>query len=172
MKKLKYLVIHCSDTPEGRRVMASDVVDWHTKEPPVGFGWSRAGYSDIVELDGRVVNVRDYDGDNWVQRDEVTYGARGYNAESRHVCYIGGRDRYGKVRDTRTPEQMRALRNYCIKMKLGHPDIQIVGHHDLNPGKACPSFDVKKWFEKEWNAYQDEISKGIVRQLYYEEARI
>ncbi len=40
MGKLKYLVIHCTATPEGREVSSADIRKWHTS--PVaqgGRGW-------------------------------------------------------------------------------------------------------------------------------------
>ncbi|RHB24096.1 lysozyme, partial [Bacteroides stercoris] len=30
MAKLKYLVIHCTATPEGREVSSADIRKWHT----------------------------------------------------------------------------------------------------------------------------------------------
>jgi N-acetylmuramoyl-L-alanine amidase len=147
MKKLKYLVIHCSATPEGRDVKAATIVKWHTDPKPTGNGWKVPGYSNIIELDGTVVNIVKYNNDGWVQTDEVTNGASGYNSESRHICYVGGTDKSGKPKDTRTPQQTKALAEYCKNMQKLHPDIIILGHSDLNPAKACPSFNVKEWIK-------------------------
>lgn len=160
MKKLKYLVIHCSDTPEGRNNKAEDIKAWHTAKPPVGHGWRKPGYSEVVELDGTLVNINDYNNDGWVQADEVTNGAKGYNAESRHICYVGGQDRYGKAKDTRTSEQQLTLQNYCIKLFLENPEIEVIGHNDLNKAKSCPNFDVKKWWTNVWKTYQERVRKG------------
>ena len=165
MKKLQYLVIHCTGTPEGRNDKAEDVVAWHTAQPPVGFGWKRPGYSNIIELDGTLVNVRAYNNDGWVQADERTNGARGYNDVSRHICYIGGQDKYGKTKDTRTAEQIDVLAKYCIATRLGHPDVEIIGHTDLNPGKDCPSFNVKEWFKKVWSDYERNVRLGNIGNL-------
>jgi N-acetylmuramoyl-L-alanine amidase len=150
MKKLKYLVIHCSATPEGRDVKARQIIKMHTDPKPQGNGWRVPGYSKVIELDGTVVSLVGYNNDAWVQMDEVTNGAAGYNSESRHICYIGGVDKDLKPKDTRTAAQIKALEEYCIKMKKQHPDIIIIGHTDLNPNKACPSFNVKKWFKEVW----------------------
>lgn len=43
MGKLKYLVIHCTATPEGREVSGAEIRAWHTN--PVskgGRGWNRS----------------------------------------------------------------------------------------------------------------------------------
>lgn len=165
MKPLEYLVIHCSATPEGRNVKADDVVAWHTAAPPVGFGWQRPGYSNIVELDGTMVNLRAYNNDGWVQADERTNGVKGYNDVSRHICYIGGEDKYGKPKDTRTAQQIETLAQYCIITKLGNPDVKVIGHNDLNPAKACPAFDVKQWFSQVWEEYQRQVRLGNIGNL-------
>lgn len=164
-KLLQYLVLHCTATPEGRNIKADDVIAWHTAAPPVGFGWRRPGYSNIVELDGTLVNIRHYNNDGWVQADERTNGARGYNDISRHICYVGGLDKYGKPKDTRTAMQLETLEKYCIATRLGHPHVEIIGHHDLNPGKACPGFDVKKWFADVWEAYERNVGLGSIGNL-------
>ncbi len=55
MAKLKYLVIHCTATPEGREVSSADIRKWHTS--PVsqgGRGWKQVGYTDLFHLQGGV----------------------------------------------------------------------------------------------------------------------
>jgi len=55
MAKLKYLVIHCTATPEGREVSSADIRKWHTS--PVaqgGRGWKQVGYTDLFHLNGGV----------------------------------------------------------------------------------------------------------------------
>ena len=79
---------------------------------------------------------------------EVTNGAAGYNSVSRHIVYVGGCDKAGKPKDTRTAEQHEALKRYVEDFHRRFPQIRIVGHHELNPGKACPSFDVGKWLRE------------------------
>ena len=54
------------------------------------------------------------------------------------------RDAAGNPADTRTPEQVRALRELVERLHERFPNAIIVGHHDLNPRKACPCFDAVK----------------------------
>lgn len=145
MKKLKYLIIHCTATPEGREVSAEEIRRWHTADPPQGRGWSRVGYSDIIHLNGEIQNLSEYNSDQWVQDNEITYGARGYNAISRHVVYVGGTHKNGTPLDTRTPQQMAAMYAYVVQTIAKHPDIKVLGHNQVNPNKACPSFNVPDW---------------------------
>ncbi len=145
MKKILYLIIHCTATPEGRPVTAATIKKWHTAPPPAGRGWNQVGYSDMIHLNGMVENLVPYNEDEYVQPREITNGVAGYNSQSRHVVYVGGLDADGrKPMDTRTREQMLALRNYIFNMIAHHPDIKVAGHCQFAE-KACPSFDVPVW---------------------------
>ena len=56
-----------------------------------------------------------------------------------HGChYEGGLDIRGQPADTRTPEQKATLRRLLEDLKRKYPKALILGHHDLNPQKACP----------------------------------
>lgn len=111
MARLRYLVIHCTATPEGREVTAAEIRRWHTSPPPAGRGWRQVGYTDMIHLDGRVERLVDNNEDGNVDPWKVTNGARGYNGVSRHVVYVGGLARDARTpKDTRTPAQARALR--------------------------------------------------------------
>lgn len=145
MKKLQYLVIHCTATPEGRAVTSKQIREWHTSPPPKGRGWSQVGYSDMIHLNGMVENLVPYNDDEYVDPRELTNGAVGINSISRHVVYVGGMDEDMKwSRDTRTREQLLALRNYVVHQIAIHPEIKVGGHNQF-AAKACPSFDVPKW---------------------------
>ena len=143
---MQYLVIHCTATPEGREVSAAEIRRWHTA--PVsqgGRGWKQVGYTDMVHLDGRVERLVNNNEDAQVDTWEVTNGAADYNNVSRHIVYVGGCDKAGKPKDTRTEAQREALKRYVEDFHARFPQLKIVGHHELNPGKACPSFDVPTW---------------------------
>lgn len=146
MAKLKYLVLHCTATSEGREVTSNEIRAWHTN--PVskgGRGWKQVGYTDMIHLDGRVERLVENNEDANVDPWEITNGAKGYNSTSRHVVYVGGVARDGKTpRDTRTPAQLKAMESYVKDFHRRHPDVKIVGHNEL-AAKACPSFDVRKW---------------------------
>lgn len=147
MGRLKYLVIHCTATPEGREVSAADIRRWHTSPVSAGGrGWKQVGYTDLVHLDGTVERLVDNNEDAWVDNWEITNGATGYNSVSRHVVYAGGCDRSMKPKDTRTAAQRTALERYVKDFHRRFPDVRIVGHNEL-AAKACPGFDVQAWLE-------------------------
>ena len=147
MSRLQYLVVHCTATPAGREVSASDIRRWHTSPPPAGRGWKQVGYTDLFHLDGRVERLVDNNEDAEVDPWEVTNGVKGYNGISRHIVYAGGCDAAMKPKDTRTPAQREAMRGYVLDFHARHPEVRIVGHNQL-AAKACPSFDVAAWLSE------------------------
>ena len=146
------LFLHCSASPEGRDDKAWQVNQWHmARVVDGGRGWSRPGYSDIGELDGTVVNIRDWDSDNLIEKDEYTFGVKYdtmLNRNARHYCYIGGVDAndYTKAVDTRTEAQKYAMEIYCKFAILRNPNVIIAGHNQVQH-KPCPSFDVPTWLK-------------------------
>jgi hypothetical protein len=159
MKDLKYLVLHCTATPEGRAVTADDIRRAHLS--PVakgGRGWKQVGYSDMVLLDGKIENLVPYNDNSYVEPWEITNGVAGINNVSRHIVYVGGCDAKMAAKDTRTYAQKAALEKHVHAFILMHPDILIAGHNQFDK-KACPSFDVAKWLRSigvpERNIYKE-----------------
>lgn len=146
--KLKYLVLHCTATPEGREVSAADIRRWHLSPPAAGGrGWKQVGYTDMIHLDGTVERLVDNNEDANVDPWEITNGAKGYNSVSRHVVYAGGTAKDGKTpKDTRTAAQKTAMAAYVKDFHSRFPDVKIIGHNEV-AAKACPSFDVQKWLK-------------------------
>lgn len=146
-KELKYLVIHCTATPEGREVSENDIRNWHTSPPPKGNGWKQVGYTDLFHLDGSITRLVENNEDAWVDNWEVTNGASGYNAVSRHIVYAGGVDKNARPKDTRTDAQRISLKNYVLDFHKRFPNVKIIGHNEVSK-KDCPSFDVQKWLKE------------------------
>lgn len=142
MRQINLIVVHCSATPEGRDVTAADINKMH-----IARGFKKIGYHYVVRLDGTVETGR--------KENEIGAHAKGYNANSIGVCYVGGVASDGKTpKDTRTPAQKSALKKLLHTLKQRYPDARIVGHRDLSPDtnhngkvdkwewiKACPCFD-------------------------------
>ena len=120
-----------------------------------GRGWDRVGYSDMIYLDGSLINLTPFNQDNRIDPWEMTWGARGFNSRSRHVVYVGGLGRVylpeenmsvEDAKDTRTAEQLYTMEIYVKYMILRHPGIKILGHNQVS-SKACPSFHVPTWLD-------------------------
>ena len=43
MARMKYLVLHCTATPEGREVTSKEIRHWHTDPVSKGGAWLEAG---------------------------------------------------------------------------------------------------------------------------------
>lgn len=148
MSELKQLVLHCTATKQGQKVSAADIRRWHTD--PVskgGRGWKQVGYTDMILLNGNIERLVKNNEDSQVDNWEITNGAQGYNANSRHVVYVGGLAPDGKTpTDTRTPAQLSAMEAYVKDFHRRFPAVRIIGHNEI-AAKACPSFDVQVWLE-------------------------
>jgi N-acetylmuramoyl-L-alanine amidase len=139
---VEYIFIHCSATPEGRHHNANDIDRWHKAK-----GWRGIGYHYVILIDGTIEEGRPLDTDEWLEADEVGAQAYGYNRQSIGICYIGGTDKKGKPKDTRTMAQTFSLNTLLLRLVQQFPKAQVKGHNEVDPGKACPSFDVQEWLK-------------------------
>lgn len=128
-RSINMIIVHCTATIEGIDYSVAEVRKWHLKR-----GFSDIGYHYLVGLDGRVHEGRNVN----------ISGAHtaGYNAHSIGVCYVGGLDKDGKAKDTRTPAQKAALKRLLTDLKKIYPHASIHGHREF-ANKACPCFDAK-----------------------------
>lgn len=134
MRTIKKIIVHCSDTPEGRDVRAAEIKRWHTKER----GWNDIGYHYVIDLDGTIEPGRPIE----VAGAHCT----GYNADSIGICYVGGCDAKMHPKDTRTEEQKASLIMLLKYLVAKYPGTKIYGHRDFS-SKACPSFDAKEEYK-------------------------
>lgn len=114
---------------QGQRSSFEDIDRWHRSR-----GWKSCGYHFVVRRDGTVESGRPV--------EEVGAHCRYHNKYSIGVCYEGGLDEDGKPADTRTSEQKVAMRRLIARLLVRFPRAIVVGHHDLDPMKECPCFDV------------------------------
>ena len=130
MRNINNIFLHCSATKQGKEFDASDIDLWHKQR-----GWSGIGYHYVIKLDGTVETGRPL--------ARAGAHARGHNANSIGVCYIGGVDANNKPLDTRTPAQKVSMDKLIDKLKNDYPDAVCMGHNQVS-SKACPCFDVTK----------------------------
>jgi N-acetyl-anhydromuramyl-L-alanine amidase AmpD len=98
----------------------------------------------MIHLDGKVEILTPFDEDDDVEKWEVTNGAAGINSISRHIVYVGGTDKNGRAKDTRTQAQRIAMDNFVKQTIAAHPSIKVAGHNQFAT-KACPCFDVPNY---------------------------
>lgn len=140
-------VTYLGELYPSREALPDDYIGNVAIKKLVGRGWRQLGYTDIFHLNGGVERLVTNNEDNNVDPWEITNGATGINSISRHVVYAGGCEEDGKTpKDTRTPEQRKAMLRYCQDMIRMNPDILIGGHNQF-AAKACPSFNVPMWLQ-------------------------
>ena len=122
MRPIKYIVVHCSDSPQGRGDGAEDIHQWHKEK-----GWDGIGYHYVVEDDGNAMPGRPH---YWKGAH-----VRNYNHNSLGICVIG----YGP---DFTDEQISSLVEVVQNLKVAHPNALVVGHYELDPNKQCPGIDM------------------------------
>lgn len=149
MRKINYIVLHCSANKAGSKITARDIELDHIKNR----GFRKIGYHYVIHEDGRIVPGRSL--------DEAGAHVAGNNSNSIGICYVGGLDAKGKPADTRTPEQKASMLFLLEKIKEQYPAAKICGHRDFSPDlngngiidtweymKACPCFDAVSEYKK------------------------
>lgn len=82
--------------------------------------------------------------------DAIGAHVEGFNSTSVGVCLVGGVAEDGTTpQDNFTKDQYMSLLVLLKGLQKMYPEAEILGHRDF-PGvkKACPSFDVRKWWDK------------------------
>jgi N-acetyl-anhydromuramyl-L-alanine amidase AmpD len=128
-----YLVVHCAATPPTLDIGAAEIDQWHRKE-----GWLKIGYHYVIRRNGQIEKGR--------ADTEIGAHCLGYNRNSLGICMVGGVDAKNRAENNFTPEQFNTLRELLGKLFVEYPSAQLRGHRELNPGRDCPSFDVRDWY--------------------------
>lgn len=128
------IIIHCSATRPSQDIGANTIDGWHRQK-----GYLCIGYHYVIRRNGQVEHGRPL--------ADIGAHAQGHNATSVGICLVGGvtEKNVNKAEGNFTPEQMGSLRALVTLLKQDYPEAAIIGHRDVNPKKACPSFDAKAW---------------------------
>jgi hypothetical protein len=127
---IERIVLHCSDSPQGRGDDITDVHRWHLLR-----GWHGCGYHHVILEDGTVQDGRPH----WWMGSHVY----GHNAGSLGILLMG---------ETTFPEaQLQAAAELVKRLLQRYPMATVCGHRDLDPAKTCPNFDVDDFLsERVW----------------------
>lgn len=82
LKRVQYIVVHCTATPAHLDIHKDRIIEWHTLPKPRGNGWSRPGYHDLIVRDGSIETL------NSIRMRGIH--ARGFNSLSIAICLVGG----------------------------------------------------------------------------------
>lgn len=141
-KSTALIVLHCTETPEGKEQTVKDIDRLHRKR-----GLNGLGFHYLVHLDGAVSSGR--------PEEVVGAHAQNHNANSVAVAYVGGTDKSGAAKDTRTAAQKACLKALIEHLRKQYPEAAVVGHRDIlqNNGRAdpfktlneCPCFEASEY---------------------------
>lgn len=137
------IIIHCSATKEGVDIKASTIDKWHRQN-----GWRCIGYNYVIDLDGTEEKGR--------SEEDIGAHTVGHNIHSIGICYIGGLDKDGKPKDTRTEAQKASMLRLVKELLIRYPKARLSGHNQW-ARKACPCFDVPKWAAANGMPYDDTV---------------
>jgi len=117
------VILHCSDSPNGRDDKIEDIDRWHKAK-----GWNGCGYHYVIEISGNIAKGR----------EEGKTGAHcpPFNRTSIGICLIG--------KDVFNTNQAESLVQLLQEIILRYPEITIHGHNEFS-SKSCPNFDVKEF---------------------------
>ena len=134
MRSIDKIIVHCSATREGQHVTVQQIRQWHLQR-----NFADIGYHYVIYLDGTVHKGRPL--------EKAGAHCKGHNAYSIGICYVGGLDRQGKPKDTRTAAQKAALLSLIRELRQRFPRASVHGHREF-ANKACPCFDAKKEYSQ------------------------
>ena len=159
MRPITEIIVHCTASPEGVPMTVKQIDNIHRNERH----WAGIGYHKVIYLDGSIHDGRP------IEKMGAHCVEDGHNRFSIGVVYVGGCAKDGKTpKDTRTPEQKKALATLLKQLHEKYPDAKLYGHRELvcslkkNPHydctrckgypafcrdakKSCPSFDIHEY---------------------------
>lgn len=134
MRDIKFIVIHCTATPQDTKIQS--IISYWRKV----LGWKNNGYHFIIDKNGNTSKITPI--------DKIANGVKNQNANSIHIAYIGGIDNKGHSIDNRTLKQKESLLYYLRDLKRKFPKAEILGHRNFpEVKKDCPCFNAAKEYE-------------------------
>lgn len=131
-RKINKVLIHCSDSPDGRDIGLSDINQWHKDRgfTPTSKG-VYCGYHWVIRIDGTIEMGR--------PESEKGIHCTGQNSNSIGIC-LAGRKKF-------TDEQMVSLYYLLGQICTGYAleAKHVFGHYEFNQYKSCPNIDMPKF---------------------------
>ena len=142
------IIIHCSASKEGQNLTVAQIDKMHRQR-----GFAQIGYHFVIDVFGAIHDGREI--------SKIGAHTTGYNTGSIGICYVGGLDKNGKIKDTRTYQQKNAMYQLVKKLMEMYPIKEVKGHRDYSPDtngdgviskyewiKGCPCFEVSEFMEE------------------------
>lgn len=140
VRQIDTIIIHCSATRPDLDIGVDEIRRWHTSPSPwdASKPWSDIGYHYVIRRGGQIEEGRPI--------EVAGAHARGHNETSIGICLVGGINGDGRPDSNFTAHQWESLDSLVEELGWNHAGaVSVVGHRDVDPGKACPCFDVQAW---------------------------
>ena len=141
MRPLNEIIIHCTATraewmgnsPTSAKV--AEIDRWHRDR-----GFNQIGYHYLIDRDGTVATGRPL--------EKVGAHVKGRNTGSIGISLFGGHgsSENDAFADNYTPQQEAALLKLLRDLREKYPSIKTVSGHNQYAAKACPGFNVPRWY--------------------------
>ena len=149
MKKVDYLILSSTETPEHKPVLPACVIDLHTAPAHLGGkGWNRPGFDYLVSLDGTLHTMIPEQAPSEVDLWGIASGSEPLHGNAKILAYAGGRTAKNKFwKDTRTIEQQATLETIVKFYVARFPNIRVLGMNQVpaKKGDTNPGFNVGEW---------------------------
>lgn len=133
-REVKDIFLHCAATQPHATV--SSILNYWKKN----LKWKNFGYHILIGQDFYTILSNP---------NNVTNGVQGFNTNGFHISYIGGIDKSGKPKDTRTDFQKKIIAVCLEEARKKFPKARVRGHNEVK-AKACPSFSVREQYPLYW----------------------
>ena len=148
MRPLTEIIVHCTATKPNFMPAASsiervaEIKRWHVTPKPDGRGWSDIGYHYLIDRDGTILKGRPL--------ERIGAHVLGHNKGTIGISLFGGHGSSATdaFEDNFTYQQNRALRTLLMQLMQDHSITKLSGHSDY-ANKACPGFNVKRWWKSQ-----------------------
>ena len=125
MRKIKKIILHCTDTPEKMDIGSKEINKWHRQR-----GFALIGYHYVIRRNGTIEKGR--------SENRIGAHCYGYNRYSLGVCLVG-RGKYTKA-------QFKSLKSLLNELQARYSEATINAHYEYS-NKDCPMFDVAGYLE-------------------------
>lgn len=141
MRPLHGIIMHCSATRPNwmanskTSAKVAEIRRWHVRDR----GWSDIGYHFLIDRDGTIAKGR--------PMERVGSHTQGHNTGTIGICLLGGWDSAATdaFAENYTPQQDATARKLIADLRAQYGNLTLAGHNNF-ASKACPGFNVGKWF--------------------------
>lgn len=138
MRKIKMIVLHCSDSDNSAHDNIETIRSWHTLRGFIGPDGIKGtkddvGYHWFIDRKGGVIKGRN--------EDDIGAHVKNHNKFSIGVCFSG--KTFNDFHTEQFTSGRKLVEELLKKYNLTWNDVKL--HRQLDPGKTCPNFSLAQF---------------------------